>query len=72
MLLQALWLKCLICIQYIYQLYSNAINRFMQFLSLLSLLNKAQLQAALSERDAWQQKAAKFEDTCETLRIVSR
>lgn len=32
---------------------------------------QAQLLAATDERDAWQQKAAKFEDTIETLRILS-
>ena len=33
---------------------------------------QAQLQAALSEKEEWQQKAVKFEDTCETLRVLSR
>lgn len=32
---------------------------------------QAQLLATTDERDAWQQKAAKFEDTIETLRILS-
>ena len=33
---------------------------------------QAQLQAALSEKEEWQQRAVKFEDTCETLRVLSR
>ncbi len=37
-----------------------------------SFLGQSQLQTALSERDNWQKRAEKFEDTCETLRVLSR
>lgn len=32
---------------------------------------QAQLQAAIKEKETWQQKADKLEDTCETLRVLS-
>ena len=33
---------------------------------------QAQLQAAQIEKEEWQNRAAKFEDTCETLKVLSR
>ena len=33
---------------------------------------QALLQAAVSEKEEWQQKAIRFEDACETLRVLSR
>ena len=30
------------------------------------------MQATLSEKEEWQRKAIKFEDACETLRVLSR
>jgi hypothetical protein len=33
---------------------------------------QAQLQAALIEKEEWQARPAKFEDTCETLIVLSR
>ena len=33
---------------------------------------QAQLQATLIEKEEWQNRAAKFEDTCETLRVLNR
>ena len=68
-MLQLKFLFCGVLVQQIWFSYHDTMSLSNHHISVAFL--QAQLQAALSEKEEWQQKAIKFEDTCETLRVLS-